>query len=509
MARGGEALLVRGGTIVAIGPLASVRALARRGTARVDLGGGTLLPGFTDAHLHLITWIRALQEPWLQSQDVASIERAVRERVAARPGAEWLKARGWVPRDWGADRRSRATLDRIAPERPLVLHAVDGHSVWANRVALELAGIGARTPDPPGGRVERDSLGEPTGALIEEAAKLLRPFITQDSTPREDLARAIGRARSLGLTSAHDFDRALTWRPAQELEREGRLGFRLLLTIPIDALDAAAELGLEAGFGGARLRIGPVKIFADGTLGSATALLEEPYEDRADRGVEVVGPAELAHACVRAARAGLTVAIHAIGDCAVRNALDAIEAAGREGLAFALPPRVEHVQLARTEDFPRFRALGAIASVQPVHLLTDRDVARQFWGDRCERSYPWKSLLRSGARLMFGSDAPFDRAGPLRALQAAVLRGDGADARPFHPEQRLTLAQALQAHLEEPHRAAGWARLGRLSPGWGADLVHFDQNLLESPPDEWHRGQVLGTWIEGARVHGRALPGER
>ncbi len=510
---GGEALLVRGNRIAAVGPLSELRREVGRGADRVDLRGGTLTPGFTDAHIHLITWVRALREPSLRAQDVASIEGALRERVASAPDQEWISIRGWVPREWGPGIRVRATLDRIAPTRPLVLHAVDGHSVWANAVALERAGIGQRTANPPGGLVERDAAGALTGALIEEAAKLLRPLIPNVATPAEDLARAIARAHSLGITGAHDFDRTLTWRPAQDLARNERLPFRLVLTIPEGSLESAEALGLETGFGDERLRVGPVKFFADGTLGSATALLEEPYEGRTDRGMEVIASEDLAARCTRAAAAGLSVAIHAIGDRAVRNALDAIEAAGRAAPAFRVPPRIEHAQLARAEDFPRFRALGVTASVQPIHQVSDRALARRLWGaGRTPRAYAYKRLLRAGARLCFGSDAPFDRAGPLLALQAALLRREG-DEEPglaFHPEERLTLSQALRAHLEEPHRAAGGTlRIGRLVPGFVADLVHFDQDLPETGAESWHRARVLGTWFDGNRVFGRRGSRER
>jgi predicted amidohydrolase YtcJ len=486
-----------------VGPIWSLRARAGRGASRVDLGGGTLTPGFTDAHIHLVTWNRALEEPWLASQTPEAIERAARERAAAAPGEEWLLLRGWIPREWPLARRDRRMLDRIAPDRPLVLHAVDGHSVWANAVALERVGIDRRTPDPPGGVVERDPSGGLTGALIEEARMAVTSGVVRRKPVRDELMTALTRARSLGITSAHDFDKSATMRAAAELAREGKLDLRLLVSVPVSNLEAAESLGLATGFGGDRLRVGPVKMFADGTLGSSTALLEEPYEGTRNRGVEVMGVEELAACSTRAAGAGLTVAIHAIGDAAVRNALDAIERAQGAGARFPTPSRIEHIQLSREEDWPRFRALGVLASVQPAHLLTDRAIAPRLWGGRTRRSYAWKGLLASGARLLFGSDAPFDRAGPIRALQAAVLRRDGADSadRVFHPEQRLTLGRALRAHLEDPHRAAGWPLpLGRLEAGFGADVVHFDHDLTRTRLEEWHEARVRGMWIGGRRV---------
>ena len=233
------AVWVRGDRIAAVGPLAALRARAGRAVKRVDLGGGTLTPGFTDSHIHLVTWIRALREPWLHEQSAEAIERAVRARRTSAPREEWLLLRGFVPRDWPSALRIRATLDRIAPDRPLVLHAVDGHSVWANGTALERAGIDARTPDPPGGTIARDRAGALTGFLLEEARKLMTERVERTTPARADLADAIAKARSLGITSAHDFDRAGTWHAASELAREGALGFRLLVSVPVASLDAA------------------------------------------------------------------------------------------------------------------------------------------------------------------------------------------------------------------------------------------------------------------------------
>lgn len=490
-----EAVWVRGDRIEAVGPLAALRRRVGRTAEAVDMKGGTLTPGFTDAHIHLVTWIRALDEPWLTEQTSEAIGRA-----AAARSEGWIVIRGWVPREWGSDRRVRATLDRIAPGRPLVLYAVDGHSVWANRAALERAGVDERTAAPPGGVIERDRSGALTGVLIEDAANLLRATVEHGEEPRESLRRALAKARSLGITSAHDFDRSATWRAAHDLDRDRALGFRLLLSIPLASLDHAIALGLRSGAGNERLRIGPVKMFADGTLGSATALLEAPYEGQGQSGIEVTSREALADACRRAAEAGLSVAIHAIGDLAVRHALDAIEAPARLGLAYPFPPRVEHVQLARLEDIARFRSLGAAASVQPIHQVTDRVMARRHWGGRTDRSYAYRAIRASGARLLFGSDAPFDRAGPLLAIQSALLRraaGEPAGAA-FHPEQRLTLAQALRAHLEAPHALAGWETpLGRIAPGYGADLALFDHDLAATPIDSWHSAHVRRVWVAG------------
>ena len=504
-----EAVLIRGERIEAVGPFESVRRAAGRGVRSVNLRGGTLTPGFVDSHIHLLTWIRAKSDAWLARQSPEGIEEAVRAaRAQAREGS-WITLRGWVPREWSRELKRRATLDRVLGDRPLLLYAIDGHSFWGNSAALTAAGIGAHTPDPSGGVVDRDkTTGEPTGILIEEARALMSPFVTRTRDPADDLATAIRKVHSLGITGAHDFDREDIWSAAQRLSEKDRLPFRLLLSVPAAKLDSADLLELRSGWGNDRLRVGPVKFFADGTVGSGTALLEEEYEDGTGKGIEVMPRSELADRCTAARKAGLTVAIHAIGDRAVRNALDAIQAAIESGGGFPLPPRIEHVQLAREEDFPRFKGLGVLASVQPIHQITDRDVARRRWGARTARSYAYRSLQRAGAKLLFGSDAPFDRPGPLLALQAALLRrrGGEAESEAFHPEQRLGLERALRAHLEEPNRMAGWRTpLGRIERGWGADLVAFDQDLLGLGLEDLHRAKVTAVWVAGAQVQGKSL----
>jgi hypothetical protein len=499
------AVLVRGDRIVDVGPLDRLRRSAGKGIRAVNLRGGTLTPGFVDAHIHLLTWIRSVSDVWLERQSPEGLEEAVRAASAQAADGGWVTIRGWVPRQWPGELKRRSTLDQVLPDRPLVLFAIDGHSVWGNSVALQAAGLGPHTTDPPGGTVDRDPGGALTGVLIEEAAPLLRRAVPRRREPAKDLARAIRKAHSLGITGAHDFDRTDIWTAAQELSERDRLPFRLLLSVPAAKLDSAQALELRSGWGNDRVRIGPVKFFADGTLGSGTALLEEEYDDDTSTGTEVTSRAELEDRCVQARKAGLTVAIHAIGDRAVRNALDAIEAAIQSGGGFPLPPRIEHIQLAREDDLPRFKGLGVLASVQPIHQVTDRAVARRKWGVRTARSYAYRSLQRAGAKLLFGSDAPFDRPGPLFALQAALLRrgGDEPDTEAFHPEQRIGLAQALRAHLEEPNRVAGWATpLGRIEPGWGADLVQFDQDLLRIGHENLHHSEVRGVWVGGTQAYG-------
>jgi len=502
-----EAVLVRRDRIAAVGPLARLRRSAPRGTHVVNLRGGTLTPGFVDAHIHILTWFRATSDVWLQDQTPEALAIAVRKAESRAREGDWITIRGWVPREWSSELKRISTLDGALPYRPLVLVAVDGHSAWGNRVALEQAGLGSHTANPPGGIVDRDPSGSLTGIVIEEARPLLLRAVPSRRPASVDLERAIRRLHALGITGAHDFDRREIWGAAQELSQAGRLPFRLVLSVPAVKLDAAEALELRSGWGAENLHVGPVKFFADGTLGSGTALLEREYEDSTSTGIEVTSRPELEDRCAKARKAGLTVAIHAIGDRAVRNALDAIEGSIRRWGPFPVPPRIEHIQLVREEDLPRFKALGVLASVQPIHQVTDRPVANRKWGARTSRAYAYRSLHRAGARLLFGSDAPFDRPGPLLGIQAALLRREPGEpeSAAFHPEQRLGMPACLQAHLEEPNRIAGWTLpAGRIEPGWAADLVQFDQDLLHMGVESLHRARVRRVWIAGTQVHGKS-----
>jgi hypothetical protein len=281
---------------------------------------------------------------------------------------------------------------------------------------------------------------------------------------------------------------------------------RVLMHLPHVALEHALGLGVASGTGDDLFRLGALKLFADGALGSQTAALLEPYEGSADHGLELIPPAELAALVGRAAAGGLAVAIHAIGDRAVRSALDAIAAAGPSTRTLGLPPRIEHVQLLHPADLPRFAAQGVVASMQPSHCTSDIDIALRHWGRRVERSYPWHSLLASGACLVFGSDAPVEAPTTAHGLGSAVTRrrSDGTPAGGFVPSERIGLDAALRAYTEGPARAAGtWPRLGRLAPGAVADLVVWNVDLHGLAADELSRARVAATVMEGAVVFER------
>jgi predicted amidohydrolase YtcJ len=503
---GADAIAVAGGTIVAVGRGSELEALAGPRTRRIDAAGGTATPGFADAHLHLVQWARSLEELSLHgaASRAEALERVARH-LAAHPGAGAVVGRGWDSNGW-SDPPDRVSLDRIAGERVVLLHSRDFHSLWVNGAALARAGLTRATPDPEGGRIERDAAGEPTGVLREHA---VRPFAGLEPHPGdgsglERVRRAVRRLHAFGITAVHDFEGPEAQRVLRALTREGGPRVRVLMHLAHAGLDAALSLGLTSGLGDDWFRLGAIKLFADGTLGSRTAALLEPYDGTRVSGLDLLSPADLAALVARASGGGLSVAVHAIGDRACRSALDAFEAAGAAAPRPALPPRIEHAQLVDPADVPRFGRLGVAASMQPIHCTSDFELAQRYWKRRAGSSYPWRALLEQGALLAFGSDAPVELPSAAQGLHAAVTRqrADGTPPDGFIPGQRVTLDTALAAYTSGPARLAGsWPRLGRLASGATADLVVWSADLHRLPPAELRDAFPRLTMVEGEVVH--------
>ena len=504
-----DAIAVAGGSILAVGRAEALGTLAGPETRRLNARGGTVTPALSDAHIHLVAWARSRIELDLfgslsRAEALARVARA----VAARPESAPLVGRGWDSNRW-SESPDRASLDAVSGQRPVLLHSKDFHALWVNSAALERAGVTRTTPDPAGGVLERNSRGEPTGVVREHAVRLFASVLPADSLA-SDLTRvreAVGALHAQGITSVHDFEGAAEHRVLRELTRGGGPRLRVLMQIAHPDLEHALALGLASGTGDDHFRIGALKLFAAGTLGSQTAAMLEPYEGGAGRGLELIPPAELRAIVARAAQGGLSIAIHAIGDRAVRSALAAFQEAGSTLRRLALPPRIEHVQLLDPADLPRFVELGVAASVQPIHCTSDIDNARRHWGARAERSYPWRSLLERGVRLAFGSDAPVETPETAAGLHAAVTRqrADGTPEAGFVPAERMPLDAALGAYTEGATRLAGsWPRLGRIAPGAIADLAVWNTDLHRLAPERLADARVTATVMEGAVVFERA-----
>jgi hypothetical protein len=477
----------------------------------VDLEGKTILPGLTDAHIHLENYSLGLAKIDCETASREECLRRVAERARATPPGEWLLGHGWNQNNWPEGYGQAVDLDAVAPRHPVYLTAKSLHAAWANTAALRLAGISPQTDDPVDGRLGRDARGQPDGLLFESAMQLVFSAIPEPSV--EAVARAIQIAQPsllrLGLTGLHDFDRGRCFSALQTLRLNQELKIRVLKSLPKENLAAAAELGLRSGFGDDWLRIGSVKIFADGALGPHTAAMLAPYEGEADnRGMLMVDAEELFEIGRAAAQAGFSLAVHAIGDRANHEVLDGLahlrEYESEQGFAIRgkrLRHRIEHVQLIHAEDAERFARLGIVASMQPIHATSDMLMADRFWGGRAALAYAWREQLRHGATLAFGSDAPVESPNPFLGLHAALTRRrtDGSPgALGWYPEQRLNFLEALQGFTTGPAYTAGMEdRLGRLAPGYLADLIVLEMDPFTCPADEIHALKPWAVMVGG------------
>jgi len=445
------------------------------GHERIDLDGRCVLPGFTDAHVHFQEW--SLSRTQVDLRACGSKAEALRT-VAAAAGDGWLRGRGWEPLRWPDGAATAADLDAVTGQRPAALWSQDGHTLWVNSAALSAAGAAGGS----GVLHERDAFEFPVPPPDPlECSKAVRAGISE--------------ANARGVVCVHDFQRPGGRGLWQRLDADRRLKLRVHMAVPVEMLSAATALELRTGFGSELVRVGPVKVFMDGALGSGTAWMLDGSGDA------LVTPDELAGIAREAARSGLALAIHAIGDGAVRAALDGLEAARDAWEAVPVAPRIEHAQCVDDADLPRFAALGVTASVQPIHAMDDRDLADRTWGPRAASAYRWRDLLDADARMAFGSDAPVADLDPLAGIAAAVHRT--ADERePWYPAQRLDVADAIvgftagAAHAVGEHR-----RRGLLLPGYAADLVVLDTDIVEHP-DRIGRARVVATMIGGRWVHG-------
>lgn len=501
------------GMIAGVGSSEEMRKLGGPLAELVDLRGRAVLPGFIDAHIHLLSYNRQLHAVNLlgtRSEQEAALR--VQERVALASQGAWITGGQWDRNLWpGGDFPTRATLDAVAPDHPVALWSKDGHVLWVNSQALALAGVTRQTPDPEGATIVRDASGEPTGVLKEfGATSLVERVIPPEADPTPALQETIRLLQQWGITGIHDIEDHLAVQSFQRLHEQRALGVRVLFFFPRRSIQALGRLGLQAGFGDDWLRLGGIKIFADGTLGSQTAAMLDPFEGTAEnRGLLAVPPEEMKAVVEMAAGNRLHVAVHAIGDRACRVALDGIERAkerakGMPG-AEKVRYRLEHVQLIAPEDIQRMARLGVVASVQPFHAVADRDIAEQYWGARHRRAYAYGTLQRSGVSLAFGSDAPVETAEPLRILHAAVMRRDDRtpERAPWLPEQSLRVAQALWSYTLGAAYAGGEeARKGSLEVGKLADLVVLGADPFALPAGELPQAPVEATLIGGEVVYG-------
>ncbi len=514
-----SAIAIDGGRVIAVGESHSLRqALTRRGSDLevLDTGGRSVIPGLTDAHIHIEHYALGLQKVDCETPTRAECLRRVSERARQLPPQMWVLGHGWNQNNWLEGFGSASDLDVIAPQNPVYLTAKSLHAAWVNSAALQAAGLNALTPDPPGGRIGRDEHGLPNGILYEAAMELVNSAIPEPTL--EQVVRAIQAAlpglAKLGLTSLHDFDRRRCFSALQVLRQQEELPLRVVKSIPLEDLPLAAALGLRTGFGDDFLRIGGIKAFADGALGPRTAAMLQPYEGEPNnQGMLLLDAEELFEHGRMAVDAGFALAVHAIGDRAVHEVLNAFtqirryerETRGaRPSERLALRHRIEHVQVIHPDDAGRLGALGIVASMQPVHAPSDMLMADQFWGERAALAYAWRTQIDNGAVLTFGSDAPVESPNPFWGLHAAVTRRrlDGSPGpNGWYPEQRLSLQEALRGFTYGPSYTAHMEdRLGKLAPGYLADLLVLDRDPFLCEPDAIKEIRPLMTMVGGEWV---------
>ena len=501
-----SALAVEHGLVAGIGSDAELRARFPDAT-RIDLCGAFAMPGFNDAHLHLGEAARLRREVDLLGTGSLSdaLSRIRKAAQAATPGA-WLTGGRWDESFWPTCAvPTRHDLDTVTGDHPAVFARIDIHVSVANSAALRLAGVDRHTPDPPGGVIERDAADEPTGLLREAPARRLVeqhiPAATQ--AQREESLRGLLREMAAcGITSVGDNSTEEDVAALAGLHAAGGLTLRISEWLPFDApledLHARRARSPQDRF----LRTGMLKAFLDGSLGSRTAALLAPYSDAPQTsGMLLYEPPMLFQMASERAVAGFALGFHAIGDRALALALDTFAAV--RALAAAPRLRIEHAQLARVEEIERFKALHVIASVQPSHLLSDlRWVGSRLGPERSSDAYPWRGFLDAGVPLAFGTDLPVEPAAPWRTLYAALTRTGEDGAAAFHPEQCVSLGEALHAYTQGAAYAEGaesWK--GRIQPGFVADFVVLDQDLFAIAPQEILKTQVLRTVVDGRTVY--------
>jgi len=516
-----RAIAVKAGRIIAIGDNDEIRAMADSKTERIDLNGRLGIPGMMDSHFHFYDWAMGRQQ--LDLARVTSLDELL-NRVAQAAGnlprENWILGQGWNESDWPEHTMPRRDhLDAIAPAHPVALWRCDLHLVSVNSRALELAGIDETTPNPPDGVIEKDSSGRLTGILRELAPNLIKSVIPAPAADEIVTAMRDGIAHlhTLGLTALHDvrlmggLEGAPALKAWQLLNEKGKLDLRCWVSLAGERLQEAIALGLRTGLGDERLRIGHLKYFADGGMGARTAWMLEPYLD-AEYGMPLGSMEELGRKIAAAERAGLAVMVHAIGDRANREVITILEQLVKlrsetqapASLPPALPHRIEHTQMIRSEDVQRLAKLKVAACVQPHNMILDINMIDESVGPRGRWTYVYKEMIDAGIPVLLSSDAPVCDPSPLVGIHAAVTRQrrDGTPAGGWYPQQRISIEDAVRGYTTVPAAFYGQSKeLGTLTPGKRADMTVLDRDIFRVDPMEIADARVEMTIFDGRIVY--------
>lgn len=516
-----QAVAVLGDRIVAVGSNAEVGAWRGPRTHVLDAGGKLLLPGFNDAHVHFVSGGEQLGNVQLNdASSTAEFVRRIEEQAKKTPKGQWILGGDWDETKWSPPRLpTRALIDRVTPDNPVFLSRYDGHMALANSLALSLAGVTAKTPDPPGGVVVRNAEGDPTGALKDAAMDYVDKVIPPPTHQQLMAAvkRAMAYAASLGVTSVQNMNPDYADIAAYtDLLEKGELITRIYAAPLItEGVDDQAKLGLRHAFGGPWLRLGAVKAFADGSLGSRTAYFFEPYSDEPGNYGLLAGDmhplSRMREHMMKADAAGLQICTHAIGDRAISTVLDLYaEIVAAHGPADRRL-RIEHAQHMAAKDFDRFAQLHVIASVQPYQAIDDGRWAEARIGhDRASRTYAFRTFLNDRVRLAFGTDWDVAPLNPILTIYGAVTRAtlDGKNPNGWFPEQKLTVAESVEAYtMGSAYAEFQENEKGSITVGKLADMVLLSDDIFAIPPAKIREAKVLKTFVGGKLVWDASQPG--
>jgi predicted amidohydrolase YtcJ len=510
-----EAMAIADGKISCIGKIDHVLldcGGGQEGAETVQLKGQFVMPGFNDAHVHLGgAAADLLAVPLTGVPSVEELQKRVADAVAHHKEGEWITGGGWDHTLW-PDKRfpNRQQLDAVAPKNPVILTHVSGHVAVANSLALQHAEIDKYTPNPPGGEIEHDSLGEPTGMLKEYAAMSLVNVRIPDPAPeqrRRGIELVLQNVARNGITSVQDFSDWEDFKMYKQLKDEDKLTVRITEWLPfLTPLNDLQNMRAQGGTKDPWLKTGALKAFTDGAMGSRTAAMLEPYSDDATtNGILTIDPEKLREMAIARDKAGFQLNFHAIGDRANRVALDVFEAVAKANGPRDRRDRIEHAQLVAPEDFPRFAKLNVIASMQPSHQTTDMRWAEDRVGrDRIKGAYAWATMLKNGVRLAFGTDYDVEPISPFRGLYACVTRerAEGGPKNGWEPQEKITLEDCIRAYTSgSAYAQFEEGKKGELKAGEYADFIILSNDLTKVSPSQYTNTNVLRTVVGGRTVY--------
>ena len=504
-------LVIQGDKIIAVGD--KIEAFNDSNAIKINLNNAVVIPGLTDGHIHTKQYALSIDKVDCHTKTRDECLKRIARKARTLQAGQWVLGQGWNDNLWDEGAENTLHLDSVSPNNPVFITAKSLHAAWCNSQALKFAKINENTQDPSGGKIERDKSGNPTGVLYESAVALVQKIIPQPEL--KDITEAINKAQqtlfSYGITSIHDFDGADAFRAFQRLNARGELKIRVTKNIPYNLLEATIQSGLESGFGNRHLKIGAIKLFADGALGTQTAAMIDPYQGMPNNsGMLLLNSSDIFEIGKKATTHNLPLAIHAIGDKAVREVIQGLEKVIRfeeENHIKQQRHRIEHLQLIHPDDIKYLNKIKFTASMQPIHAVSDRNTAIKYWGVRIENAYAWKTILQQGKgaiNLAFGSDAPVESPNPFLGLSAATsfTWHKNSLKNNILPSQNISLYEAITAYTYGcAYASSSETTLGKLLPGFNADLILLDKNFFSFHPDEIAKTHPLATMIDGKWVY--------